>query len=85
MMKILKLKLSQAPIFNIFPVSTETRKSVKEFFLGNIKDYSEMSSFICIFQGLHLFYRKFQVTFLRKNLLNKAFKFEPSKVKQRKK
>ena len=65
-MKILGLKLSQAAIFNIFPVSTETHKSVKEFFLGNIKDYSEMSSFIDIFQGLHLFYKKFLGTFFTK-------------------
>ena len=76
-MKILGLKLSQTAVNNIFPVSTETRKSVKEFFLGNIKDDIEMSSFIDIFEGLHLFYRKFQGTFFTKNLLNKPFKFEP--------
>ena len=29
---------------------------VKEFFFGNIKDSSEMSSFIDIFQGLYLFF-----------------------------
>ena len=75
-MKFLGLKLSQTAIFNIFPVSTETCKSVKEFFRGNIKDYTEMSSFIGIFQGLYLFYRKFQGTFITKNLLNKPFKFE---------
>ena len=39
---------------------------VKEFFLGNTKDYSEMSSFIDIFQGLFLFFRKFQSTFSQK-------------------
>ena len=83
-MKILGLKLSQTAVNNIFPVSTETRKSVKEFFLGNIKDYSEMSFFIDIFQGLHSFYRKFQGTFFTKNLLNKPFKFEPKKIEQRK-
>ena len=50
---------------------------VKEFFLGNIKDYSEMSSFIDIFQGFYLFFRKFQGTLFTANLLNKPFKFEP--------
>ena len=39
---------------------------VKEFFLGNTKDYSEISSFIDIFQGLYLFFRKFQSTFSQK-------------------
>ena len=49
---------------------------VKEFFLGNIKDYSEMSSFIDTFQGLCLFFRIFQGTFSTENLSNKPFKFE---------
>ena len=52
-MKILELKLSQTPIFNI---------------ALDIKDYSEMSCFIDIFQGLHLFYREFQGPFFTKNL-----------------
>ena len=53
--------------------------SVKEFFLGNIKDYSEMSSFIGIFQGLCLFFRMFQGTSFTENLSNKPFKFELKK------
>ena len=40
---------------------------VKELFLVDIKDYSEMNSFIGIFQSLYLFFRKFQG-----NILNKA-------------
>ena len=51
--------------------------TIKEFFLSNIKDYSEMSSFIDTFQGLYLFFRKFQGRFFTENLLNKPFKFEP--------
>ena len=51
--------------------------TIKDFFLGNIKDYSEMSSFIDTFQGLYLFFRKFQGSIFTENLLNKPFKFEP--------
>ena len=43
-----------------------------------------MSSFIDIFQSLYLFFGKFQGTLFTENLLNKSFKFEPQKMKQRK-
>ena len=39
---------------------------MKEFFLNNIKDYCEISSFTDIFQGLYLFFRRFQGSFSQK-------------------
>ena len=85
------VKCKDSSVLSVFKVSVVRKKKVvlqasrespfkipvKEFVLGNIKDYSGMSSFIDNFQGLYLFYRKFQGIFFTENLLNKPFKFEP--------